>query len=107
MSNLSYSKPRPEKIIKEQLDDLNNVKSEWLKNEEDTFAYKMKLNSISKQEQELNEELEASRMLSSDCDIEIILKGEALSGHSIQTDFLGNFLTIIQRLYNYLALTLI
>lgn len=55
-NEVRMDKSRPENIIKEQLDDLKKVKIEWLKNEEKSLAYKMKLNFIIRQEQELKDE---------------------------------------------------
>ena len=77
--NEQLSRPRAATIIKEQLSDLEKVKSSINYNVPFDAAMKSSLDSLKRQEDELREELRAAELFESKSDLEIVLDGDQVS----------------------------
>jgi len=73
------SPPRATALIKEQLADLEKVKSSFDNAEPLDFSERMTLQSFNRLEEKLKEELRAAEMIESKSDLEIILDGKPVS----------------------------
>lgn len=97
--NDHLSPSRATALIKEQLADLEKVKSSFDNSEPLDFSERMTLQSFKRLEDELKEELRAAELKESEGDLELSFDGEHVKKHGINFDFFETVLKPLNEIW--------
>jgi hypothetical protein len=91
--------PRSVEIIKEQIEDLDDILSSVNYEIEFDSPTKAFINSMKYQRTRLDDELKAAEWLETQSDIELVLDGSSIVEHSLPVNILGKLLDQVQKLF--------
>jgi hypothetical protein len=92
--------PRLPEEITEELEELRQIETITKGHDRGDAASKFRLRSLQKMKSSLEEELNASHLLGSEEDLEIVMGGDPAQDHMVAAEFFGEFLKDLQDVTN-------